>query len=209
MPRINSSCAYFPCHSGLEDCTFCYCPFYPCLNSKLGEYVFFKKNHQRIWSCKDCSWVHQKNIVDKILKSIRFGSISPYLNNLKAKNTGIIILGHGSRVKKTNATIARVVKDIKAKTGIKIIQPSYLQLTGPDLAASVKKAVEKDAKKIVIVPFFLFTGNHVGRDIPREIKKLAGLYPGVKFIYSKNIGDDPAVSDIVLGCINQALEGER
>lgn len=207
MQRINNSCAYFPCHIGLEDCTFCYCPFYPCLNNRLGEYVFSKKTRQRIWSCKDCSWIHQRNTVDKLLKTVRLGSINPYVNKLNFKTTGIIILGHGSRVKKTNATIVRVIKEIKAKSNIKIIEPSYLQLAGPDLRTSVKKIVEKGCKKIIIVPFFLFAGNHVGRDIPREIKKLSGIYPGVKFIYAKNIGDDPRISNIVLGCIGQALGG--
>jgi len=209
MLRKNNSCAYFPCHAGLEDCTFCYCPFYPCLNNRLGEYVFSKKTNRRIWSCQDCSWIHQKNVVDKISRSIRFGSISPYVNNFDAKTIGVIILGHGSRVKKTNATIARIIKEIKAKTGIKTIEPSYLQLTGPDLQTSVKQVVKNGVKKIVIVPFFLFTGNHVAKDIPKEIKKQVKLYPDVEFIYSKNIGDDPRISEVVLGCINQVLRGVK
>ncbi|TAN60140.1 hypothetical protein EPN16_05810, partial [bacterium] len=37
--RVNRACKYFPCHQNLEDCAFCYCPFYPCREKGLGEYV--------------------------------------------------------------------------------------------------------------------------------------------------------------------------
>ena len=124
---------------------------------------------------------------------------------MKTNNIGIIILGHGSKAKKANGTIPRVIKEIKKKTGITIIEPSYLQLSRPDLHASVNRIVERGCKKIVIVPFFLFTGNHVGRDIPNEIAREKKIYKDVEFVYAKNIGHDPRISDIVLSCIKEAL----
>jgi len=67
--RLNKACKYFPCHKGLEDCTFCYCPFYPCLDKKRGRYVYSKK--KAIWSCENCIWIHKKKVVDKIFKLLR------------------------------------------------------------------------------------------------------------------------------------------
>ncbi len=204
---INKSCAYFPCHKKLEDCAFCYCPFYPCLNEKLGNYFFSQKRDQHIWSCKNCAWVHKKSVVDNILESVRARSMNPHKNNwkLKTENVGVIILGHGSKVKKANATIRKVIKEIRGKGAPEIIEPSYLQMHNPNLHASVKKVIEKGCKKIVIVPFFLFMGNHVSRDIPREIERERRLYKDIEFVYAKNIGRDPRISDIVLDCIKEAL----
>ena len=76
VKRLNKYCAYYPCHKNLQDCTFCWCPFYPCLNRKLGYYVKAKKGSgtflaKRIWSCDKCGWIHKKRIVDKIFKLIR------------------------------------------------------------------------------------------------------------------------------------------
>lgn len=207
IKRINKSCAYFPCHKGLQDCTFCYCPFYPCLNDKLGKYSFSRKASSYIWSCLNCVWIHKKQVADSILKPVRGGKINPCNFNRKpqANNTGIIILSHGSRIKQANATVSRLIKEIKSKGGPKLIEPSYLQLCSPDFHASVKKIVEKGYKKIVVVPFFLFTGNHVSRDIPREIMKEAKLYKDVQFVYARNIGHDSRLSDIVFDCIKEAL----
>jgi len=33
---IDQSCQHYPCHSLLEDCTWCFCPFYPCNNTSTG-----------------------------------------------------------------------------------------------------------------------------------------------------------------------------
>lgn len=124
---------------------------------------------------------------------------------MRSRDIGVIILGHGSKAKKANGTIPRVIKEIKRKGRIKIIEPSYLQLCRPNLHASVKRVIEKGCKKVVIVPFFLFTGNHVGRDIPKEINREVKIYKDVKFVYAKNLGSDFRISDIVLDCIREAL----
>lgn len=71
LKRINKACSYFPCHNGLEDCTFCYCPFYPCEDKSLGRYIQSIKLKKNIWSCQDCSWIHKKKTADRIYKLIR------------------------------------------------------------------------------------------------------------------------------------------
>lgn len=67
--RVNPFCQFYPCHKGLEDCTFCWCPFYPCKNKERGKYV--KTKTGRVWDCTDCSWIHNKEVVDKIFEVIR------------------------------------------------------------------------------------------------------------------------------------------
>ena len=69
VKRLNKACKYFPCHKGLEDCTFCYCPFYPCLDKKRGKYVY--SGNKAVWSCEDCNWIHKKKVVDGIFDLIR------------------------------------------------------------------------------------------------------------------------------------------
>lgn len=69
VQRINEACKFFPCHKDMEDCTFCYCPFYPCKKETLGAYV--KIGNKRIWDCSNCAWIHQKDVVDRIFELIR------------------------------------------------------------------------------------------------------------------------------------------
>ena len=63
----NKNCRYFPCHDELEDCTFCYCPIYPCLKEERGGY-WLKTNNRKVWACEKCVWIHKKENAKKLLK---------------------------------------------------------------------------------------------------------------------------------------------
>jgi len=59
----NLSCKYHPCHFVGQDCTFCFCPFYPCHDHDLGESIDSKrgKGHE-IWSCTNCLMIHRPEV---------------------------------------------------------------------------------------------------------------------------------------------------
>ena len=62
----NYECKYYPCHFYGQDCTFCYCPFYPCLIYDLGGDLVLTEDGY-IWSCKNCTYVHERNIAEEIV----------------------------------------------------------------------------------------------------------------------------------------------
>ena len=65
---IDRSCKYYPCHHGdLEDCTFCFCPFYPCGDESTGG----KWIKGTTWSCEDCSWIHRTGVASRVLREIK------------------------------------------------------------------------------------------------------------------------------------------
>jgi len=204
LRRINMACKFFPCHTGLEDCTFCYCPFYPCLDEKKGESVYSVKNKKGVWSCESCSWIHKRKVVDDIFGLIRKNKHERLY--LKSDKTGIIVLSHGSKLKKANASLNKIVRAVRQKTGLDRIVPAYLQSYKPDLGKSIKGLIAKGDRMIIIVPFFLFNGNHVTRDIPRIIEKEKEIYPDVKFVYTKNMGADKRVADIISDMVEDAVQ---
>ncbi|MBE8539700.1 cysteine-rich small domain-containing protein [Geoglobus acetivorans] len=55
-------CEYYPCHFDGQDCSFCFCPFYPCLIYETGG----KFKDDKVWSCVDCHYIHKKEIADEI-----------------------------------------------------------------------------------------------------------------------------------------------
>lgn len=64
---IDTDCDYYPCHSSLDDCTFCFCPFYPCLDESTGgRYVVSERTGKDVWSCKKCEWIHKKEVVEAV-----------------------------------------------------------------------------------------------------------------------------------------------
>ena len=204
IKRLNKACNFFPCHAGLEDCTFCYCPLYPCLNKKKGRFIYSIKNKNDIWSCKSCGWIHKRKVVDYIFTMIQINKYRK--QNLKKNNkTGTIILSHGSKLKKANVSLDKTVRMVKQKTGIDAILPAYLQFYQPDLERSVKNFIARGYKTIIIIPFFLFNGNHVARDIPRIIEKEKEKYPHINFIYTRTLGEDAKIADIISGMVEETM----
>jgi L-threonine-O-3-phosphate decarboxylase len=61
------TCEYYPCHFEGQNCTFCFCPFYPCENEKTGGKWIQSSRGGKVWSCVDCHLVHKKEIAQQIL----------------------------------------------------------------------------------------------------------------------------------------------
>lgn len=66
--RVNYRCTSFPCHdeNKLQDCTFCYCPLYPCGEENKGKYLENGK-----WDCSQCTWIHERQRVDSIFQFLK------------------------------------------------------------------------------------------------------------------------------------------
>lgn len=191
----NRKCAHYPCHTGLEDCTFCYCPLYPCQDEARGKYIISKKSGRQVWSCRDCNWIHKKKVVDNIFHSIK-----------NEQSVGVIILAHGSKLKSARETTQRLSELVKRALKLKDIMPAYLQLCQPTLADVIGQLVKKGCRKIVIVPYFLFNGIHVTRDIPSLIKKARERFPGIDLIYTKSLSEEEqTISSIISQRIKEVI----
>ncbi len=83
----NKECEFYPCHSNLQNCTFCYCPFYPCGDSSTGGKWIKNKG---VWSCEDCEWVHQDKTVECIQG--RLSKILQKTDDLKNKKKELLKL---------------------------------------------------------------------------------------------------------------------
>lgn len=68
---IEQNCKYYPCHFEGQDCTFCYCPFYPCNNTEKGGKIYHGKNGIDVWDCSECNYIHKTVNLLKIKDKIK------------------------------------------------------------------------------------------------------------------------------------------
>ena len=61
------TCEYYPCHFEGQNCTFCFCPFYPCEDERTGGKWIQSSRGGKVWSCVDCHLVHKTEIAQQIL----------------------------------------------------------------------------------------------------------------------------------------------
>jgi len=58
----NRECPYHPAHFTHQNCSFCYCPFYPCNDTDFGEEIR-SRHGGGVWSCSDCLFIHRDDVV--------------------------------------------------------------------------------------------------------------------------------------------------
>lgn len=105
----------------------------------------------------------------------------------------LILLGHGSRLDSSNRGLHAVARRLAERLPAARVEVAFLQLARPDLDEAARRCVEAGARRVGIVPFFLFPGAHVLEDIPRAVRALREHFPGVTFALAPALGDHPKV----------------
>ena len=115
---------------------------------------------------------------------------------------GILILAHGSRRKETEETFEAIVAMVKAKASVPI-EEAYMEFSERDIAQGVDALLGYGVTHIRVIPYFLFEGMHIVKDVPREIEEALVDKPGITFEIGKTLGADPRLADILLDHIGQ------
>lgn len=111
---------------------------------------------------------------------------------------GILILAHGSRERATLETLNSVVNMVKEKLPTEIIEVAYMEFCEMTIERGLKNLLDFGVSEIKIVPYFLFEGIHIKKDIPKELEKFRKDNPRIKIIMGKTLGVDCRLSEIVV-----------
>jgi sirohydrochlorin ferrochelatase len=118
---------------------------------------------------------------------------------------GVLILAHGSREKETEKTMDKIAGMVRAKLPGTVIETAYLQFREASLETGLTRLIEKGANDISVVPYFLFEGLHIRKDIPAEIEEFLRDRPDVKVTMGRTLGTDERLADILADRIRQAI----
>jgi len=116
--------------------------------------------------------------------------------------TGVIILCHGSRGEQgaleVAETLRRLTEGVKPllSPGVEIMGAAF-QFNHPTLEEAVESLTLNGVQRIVIMPYFLFSGRHITEHIPRLIERLESRYPERQFIMANPLGlEEPFIARV-------------
>ncbi|MFT7386827.1 MAG: sirohydrochlorin cobaltochelatase [Candidatus Endobugula sp.] len=119
-------------------------------------------------------------------------------------NTVLIIMAHGSRKPEANHEFLQLTQTIAQQDhGFIAVTPCFLELTTPTLFDAIAEAVAEGHTQFDIYPLFFNQGNHVTKDIPRQITQLQEQYPLCFFNRLEYFGLYQQLGDQVLAHIGQ------
>ena len=124
------------------------------------------------------------------------------------RSTGILLIAHGSRRAAANDDLVRLADELRRIGPCPIVEISYLELAQPDISTGGRRCVERGAREVRLLPYFLSAGDHVVRDLESHRRRLADEHPQVTFQLCPPIGLHPLIVDVVLERLGQVLHAE-
>ncbi len=126
-----------------------------------------------------------------------------------AVKTALLLIGHGSRVPEANDVLEEAAAALRRRLRRFVVEPAFLELAQPDIQAGIDRCVLQGAARILFVPYFLYLGGHVGRDLPEHIAQARLRHPALEIRIAPHLGYDSRVIAVVLDRIRQGLRAGR
>lgn len=120
------------------------------------------------------------------------------------RNTGAMIVGHGSRLSFNKEVIA-INAERLTDMGHKNVYYAFNELDEPTIEEVLDKMVGEGVDEAIVLPLFISPGDHLKNDIPPKIHLEDGQRSGT-FIkdgkeiivkYAEPIGRDPRLTDVI------------
>jgi sirohydrochlorin cobaltochelatase len=121
-------------------------------------------------------------------------------------DTTVLLVGRGSSDPDANAEVARAARLLAETTAVAGVEYAFISLATPGVPAGLDRCRALGAKRIVVVPYFLFTGV-----LPRRVVDQAAGWAaasGVPVRTAEVIGDCDGLADLVLERYAEAVRGD-
>lgn len=111
--------------------------------------------------------------------------------------TAMLVMVHGSPRPVANEDMFAVVDVVRERGRYPIVEVGFMEINEPSIPAAIARCVEQGAERVIGVPYFLHTGNHVTDDLPTLLEQAQAAYPEVEFLMGDYLGHDPILAEVI------------
>ncbi|GLI38514.1 CbiX/SirB N-terminal domain-containing protein [Geobacter hydrogenophilus] len=119
--------------------------------------------------------------------------------------TAILLMAHGSRIPEANDAVREIAAMVKEMTGYDIVEVSFREQHLPNIQEGIDACVAQGARRVLLMPYFLFVGAHVQEDLPEEMAQARERYPKVEFAMGPHLGVHRKLAEVEVERIAEAL----
>jgi sirohydrochlorin ferrochelatase len=119
----------------------------------------------------------------------------------------VVLVSRGSSDPDANADLYKVARLLWDSRGLAMVEPAFVSLAEPSVPAALERCRLLGARRIVVVPYFLFTGILVDR-IGDQVAAWAAEHPSIDARTGPHLGADPRIAALVLERYREALAGD-
>ncbi len=119
------------------------------------------------------------------------------------RDSTVLLVGRGSTDPDANAEVAKVARLLAETTDVAGVEYAFVSLAPPDTPAGLERCRRLGARRVVVLPYFLFTGV-----LPRRVATQARRFDGVEVAVAGVLGDCDELADLVVERYREALAGD-
>ncbi len=149
--------------------------------------------------------------VDRLMVSAAGARVQECLDAAKhdvpLAETLLVVVGRGSSDPDANSNVAKVTRLLVEGFGFGWGETVYSGVTFPLVEPGLRHAVKLGFRRMVVVPYFLFSGVLVSR-IRQHTELVAADHPEVEFLSAGYLGDHTLVVDTFKERVKEVLRGD-
>ncbi|MGA8942788.1 MAG: sirohydrochlorin chelatase [Thermoactinomyces sp.] len=120
--------------------------------------------------------------------------------------TAVLIVGRGSSDRCANSDLYKLARMFWERTRLKWVEVSFVGVTDPPLDSGIERCVRLGARKIVVLPYFLFTGILIRR-ISEKVNQFQEQHPDLKVQLCPYLGADDSLLPIIRNRVQEVEQG--
>jgi cobalt/nickel transport system ATP-binding protein len=118
----------------------------------------------------------------------------------------VVLVSRGSSDPDANADLHKVARLLWDSRGTAMVEPAFVSLAPPSVPEAMDRCRRLGAKRIAVVPYFLFTGVLVDR-IGEQASAWAAGHPDFEVRVGPHLGADPRIARLVVDRHREAITG--
>ncbi|MGA5320586.1 sirohydrochlorin chelatase [Streptomyces seoulensis] len=119
----------------------------------------------------------------------------------------VLLVGRGSTDPDANAEVCKAARLLWEGRGYAGVETAFVSLAAPDVPSGLDRVARLGARRIVVLPYFLFTGILPER-VRRQTEEWAAAHPDVEVRSADVIGPEPELLDLVMERYAEAVAGD-
>ncbi len=128
--------------------------------------------------------------------------------DIPREETMLVVVGRGASDPDANSNVTKVMRMLWEGFGFGWGETAYSGVTFPLVAPALEHAAKLGYRRIVVFPYFLFTGVLVRR-IYDQTDAVAARHPAIEFVKATYLNDHPKVIETVMDRIDEIRRGEN
>ena len=111
---------------------------------------------------------------------------------------GILVVGHGSPRREANDGFIALVGRIAGRLGGVTVLPTFFSIARPSIEDRVAELASQGVRRVVLLPYFLYSGQHVTGDIPELLAKCRREHPQLDISVLPTLENEPLLEDLLV-----------